>query len=101
MYIMYQILFPGGSDNKELACSAEDTSSIPRLGKFPGVESGNTFQYSCLENPMDRGAWWAAVYRAAQNRTILTLSLLPSLHLDMWKKQNGQDYLCYQEVSSN
>ena len=53
---MYQILLQGGSDNKELACSAEDTSSIPGLGKPPGVGSGNPFQYSCLENPTDRGA---------------------------------------------
>ena len=98
---MYQILFPGGSDNKELACSAEDTSSIPGLGKFPGVESGNTFQYSCLENPMDRGAWWAAVYRAAQNRTILTLSLYLYCIWTCGRNRNGQDYLCYREVSSN
>ena len=72
MYIMYHILLPGGSDNKVLACSAEDTSSTPGLGKSPGVGSGNTFQYSCLENPTDRGAWWAEVYRAAQSRTLLS-----------------------------
>ena len=69
---MNQILLPGGSDNKVLACSAEDTSSTPGLGKSPGVGSGNTFQYSCLENPTDRGAWWAEVYRAAQSRTLLS-----------------------------
>ena len=40
-----------------------DLGSIPGLGIFPGGGYGNSFQYSCLENPMDRGAWWAAVHR--------------------------------------
>ena len=48
--------FPGGSDGKESACSAGDLGSIPRLGRFPGEENGYSFQYSGLENPMDRGA---------------------------------------------
>ena len=47
---------------KESACNAGDTGSVPGLGRSPG----NPFQYSCLENPMDRGAWWAAVHRVAQ-----------------------------------
>ena len=54
--------FPGGSDGKESACNAGDLGSIPGLGRFPGEENGNPLQYSCLENPMDRGAWWAAVH---------------------------------------
>ena len=50
--------FPGDSDGKESACNAGDLGSIPRLGRFPGGGHGNPLQYSCLENPMDRGAWW-------------------------------------------
>ena len=49
--------FPGGSDGKEYACNVGDTGSIPGLGRSPGEGKGNTLQYSCLENPMDRGAW--------------------------------------------
>ena len=48
--------FPGGSDSKESACHAEDTSSIPGWGRSPGKGNGNPLQYSCLGNPMDRGA---------------------------------------------
>ena len=49
--------FPGGSDGKESACTAGDLGLIPGLGRFPGEGNGNPLQYSCLENPMDRGAW--------------------------------------------
>ena len=54
--------FPGGSDGKESACNAGDLDLIPGLGQSPGEGHGNSFQYSCLENPMDRGAWWATVH---------------------------------------
>ena len=53
--------FPGGSDGKESTSNVGDLGSIPRLGRFPGGGHGNPLQYSCLENPMDRGAWWATV----------------------------------------
>ena len=49
---------PGGSDGKESACGAGDPGSIPGLGRSPGEGGGNTLQYSCLGNPMDRGASW-------------------------------------------
>ena len=49
--------FPGGSDGKESACNAGDLGSIPELGRSPGGGRGDPLQYSCLENPMDRGAW--------------------------------------------
>ena len=49
----------GGSDSKESACNAGDPGSIPGSGRSPGVGNGNPLQYSCLENSMDRGAWWA------------------------------------------
>ena len=48
--------FPGGSDGKESACNAGDLGSIPGLGRSPGGGHGNPLQYSCLENPMDKGA---------------------------------------------
>ena len=48
--------FPGDSDSKEPACNAGDPGSIPGLGRCPGEGNGNPLQYSCLENPIDRGA---------------------------------------------
>ena len=54
--------FPGGSDGKESACSVGDPGSIPGLGRSTGDGYGYPLQYSCLENSMDRGAWWATVY---------------------------------------
>ena len=58
---------PGGSDNKESACNAGDTGSIPGLGECPGEGNGNPLQYSCLDNSMDRGAWWAIVHGITKN----------------------------------
>ena len=58
--------FPGGSDSKESACNAGDQGSIPGYGRFPGEGNGNPHQYSCLENPMDRGAWQAILYRVTK-----------------------------------
>ena len=54
---IYKKDFPGGSEGKAFACNVEDLGSIPRLGKSPGDGNGNPFQYSCLENSMDVGAW--------------------------------------------
>ena len=53
--------FPGGSEVKASACNARDLGSIPGSGRFPGKGNGNPLQYSCLENPMNRGAWRATV----------------------------------------
>ena len=52
---------PGGSDGKESACDAGDLGSISGSGRSPGEGNGYPFQYSCLENPMDIGDWWATV----------------------------------------
>ena len=54
--------FPGGSDVKVSACNAGDLGSVLRSGRSSGKENGNPLQYSCLENPMDGGAWWATVH---------------------------------------
>ena len=56
--------FPGGSDGEESSCNAGDPGSIPESGRSPGECNGNPPQYSCLENPMDRGAWQATVHEA-------------------------------------
>ena len=50
--------FPSGSGGKVSACNAGDPGLIPGLGRDSGKGNGNPLQYSCLENPMDRGAWW-------------------------------------------
>ena len=52
----------GGSLVNNLPANVGDASSIPRLGRAPGEENGNPLQYSCLGNPMDRGAWWATAH---------------------------------------
>ena len=61
--------FPGGSDGKASACNAGDQGSIPGSGRSPGEGNGNTLQYSCHENLMDRGAWWATVHGVTNNWT--------------------------------
>ena len=54
------------------ACNVGDLDSIPGLGRSPGEGNGNLLQYSCLDNPMDRGAWWATVHGVAKSRTRLS-----------------------------
>ena len=51
------VISPGGSDGKVSVYNVRDQGSIPGLGRFPGEGNGNPLQYSCLENPMDGGAW--------------------------------------------
>ena len=65
--------FPGGSDGKESACKAEDLGSIPGWGRSPGGGNGNPLQYSCLENPMDRGTWWTMVHGVTESQTRLSV----------------------------
>ena len=66
---------PGGSDGKASVYNVGDLGSIPGLGRFPGEGNGNPLQYSCLENPMDGGAWFrrslvqATVYGVAKSWT--------------------------------
>ena len=63
--------FPAGSDGEESACSAGDLGSIPGSGRSPGEENGYPLQCSCLENSMDRGAWWATVHGVSKGWTRL------------------------------
>ena len=64
--------FPGGSDGKASAYNAGDPGSIPASGRSPGEGNGNPLQYSCLENPMDGGAWWATVHGVTKSQTQLS-----------------------------
>ena len=64
--------FPCSSIGKESACSTGDLGSIPGLGRSPGEGNGNPLQYSCLENFMDTGAWWAAVHGVAKSQAQLS-----------------------------
>ena len=64
--------FPRSSVGKESACNAGDLGSISGLGRSPGERNGNPLQYSCLENPMDEGAWWATVHGVTRSRTQLS-----------------------------
>ena len=68
--------FPGGSESKESTCNVGDLGSIPGLGRSPGEGNGNPLQYSCLENSMDRGAWWSPVLGVAKSRPCLSDFLL-------------------------
>ena len=76
--------FPCSSVGKESACSAGDLGSIPGLGRSPGEENGNPFQYPCLENLMDRRAWGAAVHGVTKSRT----------RLSDWTELNTLQYSC-------
>ena len=66
------LLFPGGSHSKASVCNVGDLGSIPGSGRSPGEGNGNPLQYSCLENSMDRGAWWATVHGVAKSWTQLS-----------------------------
>ena len=63
---------PGGSEVKASACNAGDLGLIPGSRRSPGEGNGNQVQYSCLENPMDGGAWWATVYGVTKSWTWLS-----------------------------
>ena len=88
----------GGLNCKESSYSAGDPGSIPGSGRSPGEENGNPLQYSCLENSMDSGAWWAIVHGFAKSWTplgnsyfhfIFTLVQRSQFHLDEWNSVIG------------
>ena len=68
MAICSDLDLPGGSDSKETAYNAGDLGSIPGWGRSPEEGNGNPLQYSCLENTIDRGAWWAKVHGVAKSQ---------------------------------
>ena len=65
--------FRGGSDDKESACSTGDLGLIPEWRKCPGEGNGNPLQYSCWENPLEEGAWWATVHGVTKSQTGLSV----------------------------
>ena len=69
--LTFYLGFPGGSDSKESACNAGNTGSIA-VGRSPGEGNGNPLQYGCLENFMDRGAWWPVVHGVTKSQTWLS-----------------------------
>ena len=68
--------FPGGSVVKNPPANAGDAGLIPGLGKSPGGGSGNSLQYTCLGNPMDRGGWWTRVHGVTKSWTAATAAKL-------------------------
>ena len=77
----------------EFTCSAGDLGSIPGFGRCPGEGHGYPLQYSCLENPMDRGAWWATAYRVRHDRDSHFHFTMPTCDLcdweEVWCKEGG------------
>ena len=72
LLFLQRLGFPSGSDGKESACYREDSGSIPGLGRSPGGGHGYPFQYSCLENRTNRGAWQAMVHGITKSTTRLS-----------------------------
>ena len=72
--LRYILGFPGNSDGKESACNERELGSIPGSGRYSGEGNGNPFQYSCLGNPMDRGAWQGCKESDMTERLTLSLS---------------------------
>ena len=82
---MHLMGFLGGSGGKESACNAGDWGLIPGSGRSTGEGNGYPLQYSCLENPRDRGAWWAAIYGVTQSRT--QLKWLSRSSSNVWRRE--------------
>ena len=71
-YIGVRVGFPGGSYGKDSTYNAGDLGLMPGSGRSPGERNGYPFQYSCLGNPMNRGAWWATVLGVVKSQTRLS-----------------------------
>ena len=69
-------MLPGCSASQQTACNAGDLGLIPESERSPGEESDHPLQYSCLENPTDRGAWWATVHGVTNSQTRLSINTL-------------------------
>ena len=78
---------PGGSVVKNPPVNARDVGLISGSGRSPGESNGNPLQYSCLGNPMDRGAWWATVYGVAKSWTRLSMHTHSQAHTYMKFKE--------------
>ena len=76
----FLLSYPGNSEGKESACNVGNPGSMPGSGRSPGEGNGNPLQYSCLENPMDRGAWQATVHGVEKSDMPEQLTLLLHFH---------------------
>ena len=77
--------FSGGTSGKELPANAGDrrnVGSVPGLGRSPGEVNSNPLQYSCLENPMDRRAWWAIVWGRKESDATEATYHAPTFHVE-------------------
>ena len=104
----YSLDFPDGSAGKESACNAGHVGSIPGSGISPGEGNGNPFQYPCLGNPMDRGAWRAIVCGVVKSQTrpnmsthicVTHLCFMPGMHgrqprCIMFQQRRASTYPC-------
>ena len=90
--------FPGDSEVKVSACNAGDLGLIPGSGRSPGEGNGNPLQYSCLENPMDGGVWWATVHGVAKSQTGLS-NFTSLVHMTKVRKKKKQTHR-YREQTS-
>ena len=85
--------FPGGSKVKASACNVGDLGLIPGSGRSPGEGNSNPLQYSCLENPMDGGDWWATVHRVAESDMTERLRFhFIDLHILWWVYYRIKDF---------
>ena len=80
--------FLGGSGGKASASNVGDLGSIPGLGRSPGEGNGTPLQYSCLENPMDRGAWWVTIHGVSKSWTRLSNFIYHLLSRDALEKSS-------------
>ena len=86
LHINQNCSFPGGLDSKVSAYNVGDLGSIPGLGRSPGEGNGTPLQYSCLENPMDGGAWQAKVHGVPKSWTQLN-DFTFTFHFDALEKE--------------
>ena len=92
------LFLPHSSVSKESACDAGDSGLIPGLARFPGEGNGNPLQYSCLENPMDRGSWRATVHGLAGVRLYLVTKPPPPAS---WVRECFMDVMCKKHAASS
>ena len=101
----WHIYFPGGSVVENPPTNAGDAGSTPASGRYPGEGNSYPLQCSCLENPRDRGAWWAAVWGVAQSRTWLKWLSSSSSHLSRLSAKQSfyriDNFLCLIKLIEN